>query len=108
MVVYNHDNVSIKELHKALGDLIKMEHSLDPGYAKEMNKLFKRTVKDASSITGKFLHNLGVTKPDQEVVKKMITAFPSSLSRRYFGRIPVNSAFYNPGGFPYVNLLAKE
>jgi hypothetical protein len=46
-------NVSMKDIYKSLGDLIKMEHSLDPDYAKEMNELFERTKKEASNITGR-------------------------------------------------------
>jgi hypothetical protein len=110
MAALYHDNVSMKELHKSIGDLIKMEHSLDPDYAKELNDLFKKTIKDASDITGNFLHNLHEKKPDKEVVKKMITAFPSSLSYRHssIGRVPVHSAVCYPDSLPYVLLLAKE
>jgi hypothetical protein len=117
MAALDHDNVSMKELHKSIGDLIKMEHSLDPDYAKELNDLFKKTIKDASDITGNFLHNLHEKEPDKEVVKKMITAFPSSLSYQnsilihgsfLHHRIPVHSAVYSPDSLPYVPLLAKE
>ena len=112
MAALDHNNVSMKELHKSIGDLIEMEHthSLDPDYAKELNDLFKKTIKDASDTTGKFLHSLHEKKPDKEVVKKMITAFPSSLSYRHasIGRVPVHSAVCYPDSLPYVLLLAKE
>jgi hypothetical protein len=118
MAALDHDNVSMKELHKSIGDLIKMEHSLDPDYAKELNDLFKKTIKDASDITGNFLHNLHEKKPHKEVVKKMITAFPLSLSYRnsilmedgslLYHRIPVHSAVCYLESLPYVLLLAKE
>ena len=112
MAALDHNNVSMKELHKSIGDLIEMEHthSLDPDYAKELNDLFKKTIKDASDTTGNFLHSLHEKKPDKEVVKKMITAFPSSLSYRHasIGRVPVHSAVCYPDSLPYVLLLAKE
>ena len=53
MAAHDHNTVSMKELYKSLGDLIKMEHSLDPDYTKEMNELFERTKKEASNITGR-------------------------------------------------------
>ena len=119
MAALDHDNFSMKELHKSIGDLIKMEHthSLDPDYAKELNDLFKKTIKDASDITGNFLHNLHEKKPDKEVVKKIITAFPSSLSYQnsslmedggHQTRIPIHSAVYSRDSLPYFLLLAKE
>ena len=102
-------NVSMKDIYKSLGDLIKMEHSLDPDYTKEMNTLFERTTKKASNITGRYLHKLHEKRTDEKVVKKMITAFPSSLSYQDDeGCLPIHSAIYYDDGVGYIPMLAKE
>jgi hypothetical protein len=114
----------VKELNDLLLETNKkasvISTCLDPdchtNHAKALNDLFQKSGKEASDITGKFLHKLHEMKPDEEAVKKMITAFPSSLSyqnstlsgdsRRAL--IPVHSAVLYRDSFPYIPLLAKE
>jgi hypothetical protein len=114
----------VKELNDLLLETNKkasvISTCLDPdchtNHAKALNDLFQKSGKEASDITGKFLHKLHEMKPDEEAVKKMITAFPSSLSyqnstlsgdsRRAL--IPVHSAVLYRDSFPYIPLLANE
>ena len=48
-------------------------------------------------------------KPDEDILQKMISASPSSLSYKdENGDLPMQSALYDPESAPYVPLLAKE
>ena len=58
---------------------------------------------------GDYLHKLYEKHPNEKVVKKMITAFPSSLSYQDGrGCLPIHSATRNADGVGFIPMLAKE
>ena len=57
----------------------------------------------------RYLHKLYEKNTNEKVVKKMITAFPSSLSYQDDeGCLPIHSAIYYDDGVGYIPMLAKE
>ncbi len=99
----------MEKLHKSLEILIGITSKLDPEYSIQMNELLEKTIKDASDITGSYLHKLHKKKLNASIVKTMVEAFPSSLcyqnERR---RLPINTAASSTESVRYVPLLAKE
>jgi hypothetical protein len=100
---------NIEKLHKSLGVLIEITKNLDPEYSMEINELLENAIKDASEITGKFLHKLHIKKTDPAIVKKMIAAFPTSLCvKNERHRLPINTAAWHTESVRYVPFLANE
>ena len=102
------NNLLLETNKKASEILNGLDLDCHTNHVKALNDLFQKCDKEASDITGKFLHYLYFKTPDEEAVKKMITAFPSSLSYRMYALIPIHSAVLCRGSLPYVLLLAKE
>ena len=63
----------------SISDLHAVRKSLDKEYADELVEILQRAANDISKHTGRFLCKLNEKKPDQDTLKKMISASPSSL-----------------------------
>ena len=93
----------------SIRDLHSVRNSLNKEYAEELVEILQRAAKKISKHTGAFLHDLDEEKPDQDTLKKMISASPSSLCYKDFvGDLPIHTASYNTESLPYVPLLAME
>ena len=100
----------IDTFYHSIGDLHSVRKSLNKEYSAGLIEILKQTAQKISNHTGTFLHEqLHDTEPDEDILKKMISASPSSLSYTdEDGEIPIHSACYNIDSIPYVSLLAKE
>ena len=111
----------IDTFYHSISDLHSVRKSLNKEYSAELVEILKRAANDISDHTGKFLHNLHEMKPDEDTLKKMISASPSSLNytdefeyqeedeyeyETY--NLPIHSAMYHLESIRYVPLLAKE
>ena len=101
----------IDTFYKSIHDLHSVRFSLEKDYAAELAEILKRAAKDISDHTGKFLHDLyaHVKKPDEDILRTMISASPSSLS--YMDEddcLPILTAAFYPDSVRYVPFLAKE
>ena len=97
----------------SIRDLHSVRNSLEEEYADELVEILQRAAKKISKHTGKFLHQLHEKKPDEDILKKMISASPSSLSYEEendlgFDDLPIHTATYNIESIPYIPFLAKE
>ena len=100
----------IDTFYNSIRDLHSVRKSLTKEYAAEVVQILERAAKDIADQTGGFLQKLDVMKKhDQNTLKKMISASPSSLSHvNEFGQLPIQKALRDPHTVGYVPLLAKE
>jgi hypothetical protein len=103
------------DFFKTIGTaILSMKNKLDIAYydgikkiLKKAKKKVKKAKKKATALTGKYLHNLAETKPDQDTLQKMIAAVPLALSHpNSEGQLPIHTAVWHSVG--YIPLLAKE
>ena len=102
----------INTFYNSIRDLHSVRKSLTKEYAAEVVQILERAAKDIADQTDECLQKLDVSmkKHDQNALKKMISASPSSLSHvNEFGQLPIQKAsLRDPHTVGYVPLLAKE
>ena len=99
----------IDTFYHSIGDLHSVRKSLNKEYSAGLIEILKQAAENISNHTGTFLHELHDTKPDEDILKKMISASPSSLSYTDgMSEISIHSACQNIDSIPYVPFLAKE
>ena len=101
---------TINNFFKTFKTLHSIKDELDTEYYDGLAEILNKAMQDVSDHTGKFLHKeLDEKELDDETLKKMITAVPSSLSYEdEDGRLPIHSAVWNSKSEQYVTLLARE
>ena len=99
----------IDTFYHSISDLHSARKSLNKEYSAELVEILQRAANDISNHTGKFLHKLHEKKPDEDTLKKMISASPSSLSyENEIGDLPICTAALSMATVRYVPFLAKE
>jgi len=92
-------------------DIIKkfkaIEDSLDANFNHGLKRI--KGIKQLKEELGKYLHDLRRTKPDVDILQKIITLVPSCLSYKDDnGRLPIHTAARYTSTARYVPLLADE
>jgi hypothetical protein len=99
------------DLNVAMDTVINLEGKLnDQAFFDDINKFASTMMNGFTQATGKALHRLKKSKPNEDTVKQMVEGIPYSLTykRAANQRFPIQSAVWDTDSIKYLPILAKE
>ena len=95
-------------LRQLAAKLLQCDEQFPPDLLERMYTVAKKATRNLNVQAGEFLHNLSEKKHSQAHVQSVINAFPSSLSHKKDGRLPVQKAACYKISLSFIPLLAYE
>ena len=95
-------------LRQLAAKLLQCDEQFPPDLLERMYAVAKNATRNLNVQAGEFLHNLSEKKHSQAHVQSIINVFPSSLSHKKDGRLPVQKAACYKVSLSFIPLLAYE